>query len=775
MSASPRPFPRTSHTCVTCRARKVRCDGRRGICTNCERLGFACSYDENVAIEVVGSTGATSISVPRRRVRQACLSCHAKKARCSGQMPKCDRCRVQGLECVYRPGKRSIGTSFAEGPVRDSSASPATTPDATMASFDHSNHGQADASPVGSAAAELLFPDESFDALAMRAFDKFFRHVHHIPMFSFLHRASLMERYHAGLLDRPLLLALIGITTLYTDIGQCSKEFGARCIEESAGLVMRDFEKPSVLRLQALVIITKHRIVSRRFSGAFMLHATACRFAAALRLNHENPAICFLAQESRRRLMWSLYMLDTDIAGGQVDFALWPNPETQIHVQLPCNERNFEFDLPEPTESLEPPDPDPDGLVRTLPDAVGFLALHVRIQWIRSKIQQYSTSMLANSTVEALSQLPRRSAELAAELDAFEARLPLSFRWSEANLRLRSYSPRLGIFIMTHIWWQQCHCDLYRLWITGTKEALQPPLVAQMSLEFVSHCRRQCYDHARTMADMFAQLLALGSELPVMDLDLPVCAYQTAKLLYHGFKTGAAELSMTAESVKELATVCLRIVRQSTAGPAAASIVSFLLPSPLPYIEDRILTSVCVAHQLVDHEKLIADGLAPITPKPMPSVPASGGGIFTPMMAPAPTSAMAPTPVMDSSIAAPSPNQLNQPGAGPAPPGGVRPVNNISNNTNNANNNNTGLMSGLHRRASSSVPATAADGTPQEFGAASVATHVTSASNAFEGALDGLDFGLDLFGLDNMSFPVDGGMMVPGAGAEGYGGMEMQM
>lgn len=572
MSASPRPLQRTSHTCVTCRARKVRCDGRRGICTNCERLGFGCSYDENVAIEVVDSTGHTSISVPRRRVRQACLSCHAKKAKCSGQMPKCDRCRVQGLDCVYRPGKRSIATAFAESSGQEHNIlSPGeTTPDPTRTSFDGAAATHSAGSPVGSSGLE----DESFDALALRAFDKFFRHVHHIPMFSFLHRASLMERYHAGLLDRGLLLALLGITALFTDIGPGTKELGARCIDEAAGLVMRDFEKPSVLRLQALVIITKHRILSRRYKSAFMLHATACRFAAALRLNHENPAICFLAQESRRRLMWSLYMLDTAIASGQVDFAIYPEPERQINVQLPCNERNFEFDLPEPTEPLTPPPPGPDGMPRTMPDVVGLLALHVRISWIRSKIQQCTTSILSNPTLDALSQLPDRSAALAAELDAFHGRLPLSFRWSEANFRLRAYSPRLGIFIMTHVWWQQCHCDLYRLWIPGFREALPEPVINEMNSDFASLCRRQAYDHARAMADMFAEILALGNDVPVSDLDLPVCAYQCAKLLYHGFKNSAAELAMTAESVRELAGLCLRIVKASTAGPAAASIVS---------------------------------------------------------------------------------------------------------------------------------------------------------------------------------------------------------
>lgn len=91
---------KSSLTCTTCRARKVRCNGARDICSNCERLGFPCSYDD-------GDAGVLSGSLPRRRVRQACLSCHSRKARCSGHMPSCDRCRSQGIECVYRPSKRA--------------------------------------------------------------------------------------------------------------------------------------------------------------------------------------------------------------------------------------------------------------------------------------------------------------------------------------------------------------------------------------------------------------------------------------------------------------------------------------------------------------------------------------------------------------------------------------------------------------------------------------------------------------------------------------------
>lgn len=95
---------KSSTTCSTCRFRKVRCNGARPLCSNCQRLGFPCSYDDSDADN-------WSMALPRRRVKQACLSCHSRKARCSGHVPSCERCRAQGIECVYRPGKRTKGPS----------------------------------------------------------------------------------------------------------------------------------------------------------------------------------------------------------------------------------------------------------------------------------------------------------------------------------------------------------------------------------------------------------------------------------------------------------------------------------------------------------------------------------------------------------------------------------------------------------------------------------------------------------------------------------------
>lgn len=589
-----------SNTCVTCRARKVRCDGTREVCQNCQRLGFTCSYDDSISLHHLSAAAAQRVPglthdnspaaealnihvvaahPPRRRVRQACQTCHSRKAKCSGTMPKCDRCRAHGLDCIYRPSKRSrVGTNpgtagrdslttNGSGAVH-SAARDGYLSDQSRSVSDHAEtHGIANLR-------HLPPPEES---LILKTFEHFFRHIHHIPLFSYLHQASLMQRYHTGSMDRPLLLSLIGITSLLTDLGHGhgAREYGSRCIAVAEKLILRELDRPTILKIQALVLIIKHRIFCRRFSDAFMLTGLASRFATALRLNHENPRLCFLAQESRRRLMWSLFMIDIGMAAGHPDFTLWAHRPSMIDLKLPCNERNFEYDLPEVTETLAPPPPLPDGSLPPLTDNVGFLALHIRIQWIRSRVLAF-TKEFVNKSIRNMDLvgLPRRMQELRGDLDAFEARLPVAFRWNAANLRLRAYHPRLCVFLMTHLWWRQCHCDLYRMVLVGRKESLPKKAIAMLDPDFVRHCAVQCWEHAKAMADMFALVSQFEKGVPVSDLDLPVCVYQCANTLYYTLAATPDMVDVSPASVADMASTCLRVVKQTATGPAVTAIVS---------------------------------------------------------------------------------------------------------------------------------------------------------------------------------------------------------
>ncbi|KAI0115676.1 hypothetical protein GGR51DRAFT_415846 [Nemania sp. FL0031] len=660
-----RPPKKTSQTCSTCRLRKVRCDGRRDICQNCERLGFTCSF-QDAGSPHADSDSITAFSLPRRRVRLACTNCHSRKARCTGETPKCARCQSQGIECIYRPTKRSAGingtaaSSQQHGTTDSEHESVASEPPEkrTMTQRDHhgSHHGR-----NGSADHEnfdisggslskrlgldpLIYPDES---LIQRTFSHYFRHVHHVPVFSFLHRASLMQRYHAGMMDRALLLALVGVTSLLTDLGPGMREYGARCIDECQNMVLQDLENPSTIKIQALVLVMKHRILSRRFASAFMLAATAARFAYALRLNYENPSLCFLARESRRRLMWAFLTIDSGVNGGQADFTLLP-PDS-LHIQLPCNERNFEFDLPQVTGHLRPLPSQP------FPDDVGSLALHVRLLWMRSRVS-YCTKNVLNMPESEVAQLPQLIKVLSRELDTFNDHLPASFKFSESNLQLRAYSPRLCVYIMIHVWWRQCHCDLYRIVLSGLKEALPRSGVSRLEPQFVSYCTRQCFEHAIAMVEIFRLILALDGGLPVTDLDLSVCAYQCARMLYFAYQTNKTELRLTMDQVVEHGNRCLQIARAMNHVPAGAAIVSDLeklisrgltsSASPSRQETPEVMGTGAISQpplsrqvmSQTQHIHLLDEGEAPMVAVPSPTVnmPSPGlntnnGAIHTPM------------------------------------------------------------------------------------------------------------------------------------------------
>lgn len=679
-------------------------------------------------------SSALALALPRRRVRLACANCHSRKARCSGSLPKCDRCRARGIECVYQPGKRARPSSVIVGETTGNASSTPDRPgsgngtgrdgrDDRVSVHSRSHSSDRDVTSVTSPSnfgqAAATEDDAVLESIAPRAFEQFFRHIHHIPVFSFLHRASLMQRYHAGLIDRGLLLALIGITSLLTDLGSGTRDFGARCIDEAETTVLRELEKPSTLKLQTLVLIIKHRILMRRFPSAFMLHAVASRFAVALRLNHENPRLCFLAQESRRRLMWAVYMIDTGIAAGHPDFGLWENKApSNIRIQLPCNERNFDFDLPEVTEPLEQPAPGPDGVIPPMTDDIGFLALHIRVCLLRSRILQYTKNMIhGNPTPEQIANLPARFAELESQLGAFAARLPVSFNWSEANVRLRAYSPRLCVFVMTHMWWEQCHIDLYRVAAHSgvSRDALPQNMMARIEAShpgFAGICRRQIFEHARAMADMFSLMLALDG-VPVTDMDLPVCLYQCARMLYLSLHTSGVEFGITTESVQEMGNVCLRVLKQTITAPAAMGIRA-------------------------DLERLLATGipsdLAPSIPE-SPEIPIGGQGRN---QVPA---------LLGQSVL---PNNANQIGMN-----AVQYQSPIASLPNGAQTSSTQTVAGPFQAASTQPtpmaqldqPTTETDEAPKSPSAASL-----HPSNAFDGPFDGLDFNMDQFGMDSQSW-----------------------
>lgn len=98
------------------------------------------------------------------------------------------------------------------------------------------------------------------------------------------------------------------------------------------------------------------------FANAFMLSGIITRMTQALQINLEynTDLLCqnndvgpsITARESRRRLMWSCYVLDALVGSGVDQLTLVD--EKDMKIQLPCNERNFTQQISCLTETLEP-------------------------------------------------------------------------------------------------------------------------------------------------------------------------------------------------------------------------------------------------------------------------------------------------------------------------------------------------------------------------------------------------------------------------------------
>lgn len=132
-----------------------------------------------------------------------------------------------------------------------------------------------------------------------------------------------------------------------------------------------------------------------------MLSGLTARMTQALQINLEyntdimcqdtGDGLPVTTKESRRRLMWSCYIMDALVGSGVDQLTLMD--ERDIKIQLPCNERNFIQHIPCLTETLYPGSwlkilPE-DSDTKTLLPNMGIMAYFIRQISIRKRVLRY--------------------------------------------------------------------------------------------------------------------------------------------------------------------------------------------------------------------------------------------------------------------------------------------------------------------------------------------------------------------------------------------------
>lgn len=375
--------------CDTCRARKVRCDRRPGICTNCERLGISCQF-RNVTTSSPGiSLPAHSTGRKRKRTFHSCLSCRALKIKCSGDRPTCERCKRKSSVCEYdlssepawklriereqQNGNRSVQGQHGQSSHGHSGSSPGTSRSGDHAEND--SNRQAESTVEGSSDEVFsLTPSLIAGHEARPLIEAYFAHVHPLRCFGFLHKPSFMHNLDSGdpstFDEDALLLIMCALGDMF-----CTHFDGdsnclpgkipsrrAQWADRAQQLLYAQIGRISAENLMAAVLLQDYAIRMADWGTAFMLSGLIARMTQALQINleHSTDILCqnpslrpdASTKESRRRLMWSCYIADSLIGSGVDQLTLIR--EEDMKIQLPCSERNFLYQTPCITELLHP-------------------------------------------------------------------------------------------------------------------------------------------------------------------------------------------------------------------------------------------------------------------------------------------------------------------------------------------------------------------------------------------------------------------------------------
>jgi hypothetical protein len=107
----------------------------------------------------------------------------------------------------------------------------------------------------------------------------------------------------------------------------------------------------SLVQLQNTFLLVYYKYVLHQLGSVWMLFSLCVRSAYAQGLNLENSSLSIFERESRRRLMWSIFLFDKLISGSLPDLTICTSKSMQL--RLPCNERCFSYGIESKTPYLD--------------------------------------------------------------------------------------------------------------------------------------------------------------------------------------------------------------------------------------------------------------------------------------------------------------------------------------------------------------------------------------------------------------------------------------
>ncbi|KAF9769266.1 hypothetical protein IL306_013354 [Fusarium sp. DS 682] len=272
----------------------------------------------------------------------------------------------------------------------------------------------------------------------------------------------------------------------------------------------------------------------------------AARWAAAIRLNYEHSKLSPVAQEVRRRTLWSLSLLEDSFCVGLKEFELF-DADT-IYLQLPCEDVDFQHERHVATGYLQPG----KGLE---PEVLRPRAAFVRLAFIRRAIIRLNRRIALKEV-----NLP----ELFSSIERFQNDLlRLRTKLAPCDQYPPAYSQDVHLspqYFIMHMSWHISHCDLYRLFLTGYPETTPHAAIEGISAAEKGLMKDKCLSHAEQIIKVLSDFVQHKEEREMLEFDAAICAYHAARLVLFGTYTGKDNTGLPMQMAINKAQLCLDVI-----------------------------------------------------------------------------------------------------------------------------------------------------------------------------------------------------------------------
>ncbi|POS71334.1 transcription factor [Diaporthe helianthi] len=294
------------------------------------------------------------------RAGGACVRCRKGKTKCvyeNGRAP-CKNCSKGMHEC-YLPSESMSHGGHGVSPARAARARETLPSERASGAATGDRHGSAHPTTVVSRnsapATEKLGPD------MLEQCERVINKV--LPACVAFHRPSFIQSLRNNAVDSVMVNALLCTAARHspTLIQRFGRGQGSSQAAEHFGLKVSNFiwlslDHPTLADIQALCLMVIHEWGSRSAVRAYIYLGQAARMAQMYRVVHSNGHSTdpdrFLQEESFRRTLWLIYILDCFLTSSPGRFPALSALDVK-DVALPCEDMNFNFGNPVYVRTLD--------------------------------------------------------------------------------------------------------------------------------------------------------------------------------------------------------------------------------------------------------------------------------------------------------------------------------------------------------------------------------------------------------------------------------------